>query len=58
MAVGSTLAATGVGTYTAVSIAGISSFAILVAVLFTTESFSRLKSRYQKLGDHIKMIKL
>ena len=56
--VGSTLTATGVGTQIGVPIAGISSFVISVAVLFTNEYFSRLKSRYQKLRDHIKMIKL
>ena len=56
--VGSTLTATGVGTQTGVPIAGVSSLVISVAVLFTNEYFSRLKSRYQKLRVHIKMIKL
>ena len=56
--VGSTLTATGVGTQIGVPIAGVSRFVISVAVLFTNEYFSRLKSRYQKLRDHIKMIKL
>ena len=56
--VGSTLTATGVGTQIGVPIAGVSSFVISVAVLFTNEYFSILKSRYQKLRDHIKMIKL
>ena len=58
MAIGTTLTATGVGTQIGVSIAGISSFTISVAVLFTNEYFSKLKSRYQKLRDHIRMIKL
>ena len=56
--VGSTLLATGVGTQIGVPIAGVSSFEISVAVLFTNEYFSRLKSRYQKLRDHNRMIKL
>ena len=56
--VGSTLTATGVGTQIGLPIAGVSSFVISVAVLFTNEYFSRLNSRYQKLIDHIKMIKL
>ena len=56
--VGSTLTTTGVGTQIGVPIAGVSSFVISVAVLFTNEFSSRLKSRYQKLRDHIKMIKL
>ena len=55
--VGSSLTATGVGTQVGAPIAGASSFVISVAVLFTNEFFSKLKSRYQKLGDHIKMIK-
>ena len=55
--VGSTLTATGVGTQVGVPIAGVTSFVISVAVLFTNEYFSKLKSRYQKLGDHIRMIK-
>ena len=58
MAVGTTLTATGVGTQIGVPFAGISSFAISVAVLFTNETFSRLKPRYQKLRDHIGMNKL
>ena len=56
--VGSTLTATGVGTQIGVPVAGVSSFAISVAVLFTNEYFSRLKLRYQKLRDQINMIKL
>ena len=56
--VGYTLTATGVGTQIGVPIAGVSSFAISVSLLFTNEYFSRLKSRYQKLRDHIKMNKL
>ena len=49
--VGSTLTATGVGTQTGVPFAGVSSFVIPLAALFTNEYFSRLRSQYQKLRD-------
>ena len=58
MAVGATLAATGIGTQIGVPIAGVSSFAKSVAVLFANENFSRLKSRYQNFRDKNKMFEL
>ena len=46
VAVGTTLTTTGVETQIGAPIAGISSFAISLTLLFTNEYFSRLKSRY------------